>query len=155
MLQDGVIPIKLEIISIKKKKQNVSKKKKPIKEAKKKNIEQQKTKEIKTVKNTKKYKLEGKASYYASKFHGRKTASGKIYNENKYTAAHLKLPFGTKVKVTNLNNKLFVIVTITDRGPFGNKGRIIDVSRKAAKDLDMIKAGVIPVKLEILDQNIN
>ncbi len=89
----------------------------------------------------------GIASFYASGFHGKKTASGEIFSNRKYTAAHRKLPFGTKVKVTNLSNNKKVIVKINDRGPYA-KGRIIDLSYQAAKDLDMIKKGVVKVKIE-------
>lgn len=93
--------------------------------------------------------LEGKASYYAHKFHGRTTASGEIYDENEMTAAHKTLPFGTMVRVTNLVNGNRVTVRINDRGPFV-EGRIIDLSFRAAGQLDMIAAGVVPVRVEIL-----
>ncbi|MDN3668422.1 septal ring lytic transglycosylase RlpA family protein [Echinicola jeungdonensis] len=86
----------------------------------------------------------GMASYYASHFHGKKTASGEIYKKEKLTAAHRHLPFGTKVKVTNLNNGKSVNVIINDRGPFV-KGRIIDVSGRAAQNLGMIQEGIVPV----------
>jgi rare lipoprotein A len=92
---------------------------------------------------------EGKASYYAHKFHGRPTASGEIYDENALTAAHRTLKFGTTVRVTNLNNGKKVVVVVNDRGPFV-EGRIIDLSWKAAGDLDMIAAGVVPVRVEVL-----
>ncbi len=92
----------------------------------------------------------GKASYYANKFHGRKTASGEIYNKNKFTAAHRNYPFGTKVKVTNLSNNETIMVRINDRGPFV-KNRIIDISYAAAKKIGMIKKGVIKVKIEVID----
>jgi len=92
---------------------------------------------------------EGKASYYAHKFHGRTTASGEIYDENKMTAAHKTLPFGTMVRVTNLGNGKMVAVKINDRGPFV-EGRIIDLSFRAAGDLDMIAAGVVKVHVEVL-----
>lgn len=88
------------------------------------------------------------ASYYHDKFTGRKTASGALFNNKEYTAAHKSLPFGTKVKVTNLKNKRFVILTITDRGPFV-KGRNIDMSKKAFGDLtDNVNRGVLDVKIE-------
>jgi len=90
----------------------------------------------------------GKASFYADKYIVRKTASGKKYDPDKKTAAHNTLPFGTKVKVTNLKNGKKVKVSINDRGPFV-EGRIIDLSHKAAKKLDMIKDGVIPVTVKI------
>ncbi|MEN8006449.1 MAG: septal ring lytic transglycosylase RlpA family protein [Candidatus Krumholzibacteriota bacterium] len=92
---------------------------------------------------------EGGASYYAHKFHGRQTASGEIYDENQMTAAHKTLPFGTRVRVTNLSNGKKVLVRINDRGPFV-AGRIIDLSYKAAGDLDMISAGVVKARVEIL-----
>ena len=76
------------------------------------------------------FKSKAHASYYAERFHGKRTASGKIYDMNKLTAAHKKLPFGTKVKVTNEKNGKSVVVEITDRGPFV-KGREIDLSKKA------------------------
>jgi rare lipoprotein A len=89
----------------------------------------------------------GNASYYSNKFQGKKTASGEKYDQHKYTAAHRSLPFGTKLKVTNLKNGNHVIVTVNDRGPF-SKNRLIDVSFIAAKSLDMIRDGVIQVKIE-------
>ncbi len=95
--------------------------------------------------------LHGKATYYADKYHGRTTASGEIYDKKKLTAAHRTLAFGTKVKVTNLVNKKSVVVTINDRGPFGKKERIIDLSRAAAEKIGMIQAGVVDVTVEILD----
>ena len=89
----------------------------------------------------------GKASYYADKFEGRKTASGELFTQSKTTAAHKTLPFGTTVKVTNLQNGKTVKVTINDRGPFV-EGRIIDLSKSAAKKIDLIKAGVVNVELK-------
>ena len=88
----------------------------------------------------------GMASYYADKYQGRPTASGERFNMNDLTAAHKTLPFGTRVRVTNLENGKSVVVRINDRGPFV-KGRVIDLSLAAAKKLDMVKAGVAPVKL--------
>jgi len=88
----------------------------------------------------------GKASYYANKFNGRKTASGEKFRNSKLTAAHKTLPFGTKVKVTNLRNGKSVSVRINDRGPFV-AGRIIDLSRKAARRIDMDKEGVGNVEI--------
>ncbi len=92
---------------------------------------------------------EGKASYYSSVLHGRKTASGEIYNENKLTAAHKHLPFGTKVRVLNKRNGRTVLVSINDRGPFVKK-RILDLSYVAAQQLGMIRAGVTSIKMEVL-----
>lgn len=93
--------------------------------------------------------LVGKASYYAHKFHGRKTANGETFNMYAMTAAHRTLPFGTVVRVTNRANGRQVLVRINDRGPFID-GRIIDLSLGAAQRLDMIEAGVVPVKIEVL-----
>ena len=88
----------------------------------------------------------GKGSFYADKFQGRSTASGEKFNQNKLTAAHRTLPFGTKVKVVNLANGHSVNVTINDRGPFA-AGRIIDVSKKAARKLGIVDAGVASVEI--------
>ena len=89
----------------------------------------------------------GKASFYADKFNGRKTASGETFRNSKLTAAHKTLPFGTKVKVTNKSNGKSVKVRINDRGPFV-AGRIIDLSKKAAKKIDLDKAGVAEVEIK-------
>ncbi len=86
----------------------------------------------------------GKASFYADKFQGRHTANGEVFSQSKITAAHKTLPFGTKVKVKNLTNGKTVKVRINDRGPFVS-GRIIDLSKKAAKKIDMVDAGVAKV----------
>lgn len=91
----------------------------------------------------------GQASYVGDKFHGLKMASGEMYDSTKMIAAHRTLPFGTKVKVTNQNNGKAVILTIKDRGPFVSD-RIIDVSRAAASRLDMIRAGKVPVSVEVV-----
>ncbi len=99
-----------------------------------------------------KHSLEqGKASYYGDKFNGRKTASGEIYDQNKLTAAHPTLKFDTVVKVMNLFNDKSVVVRINDRGPYA-KNRIIDLSKAAAKKLDMAKAGVVEVLIEVIDE---
>lgn len=92
----------------------------------------------------------GKASYYADKFEGQPTANGEKYKASKLTAAHRTLPFGTKVKVTNLANNEFVVVTINDRGPF-IEGRVIDVSKAAAERLSFFNQGTADVRLEIVD----
>ncbi|UCE08785.1 MAG: septal ring lytic transglycosylase RlpA family protein [bacterium] len=92
----------------------------------------------------------GKASYYAMKFKGRQTASGEIYDPYKMTAAHPSLPFGTKVRVTNLYNKASVIVRINDRGPH-IKSRIIDLSYAAAQKLDIIQKGIADVVVEVIE----
>ncbi|ALI99125.1 septal ring lytic transglycosylase RlpA family protein [Rufibacter tibetensis] len=91
----------------------------------------------------------GKASYYSDKLKGNKMANGKRYKPGKRTAAHKKLPFGTKVKVTNPRNGRSVKVMITDRGPFA-PGRIIDLSKSAARKLDMEKSGVVPVQMKVI-----
>lgn len=94
------------------------------------------------------YKKNAHASYYADKFTGRKTANGSRFDNNKYTAAHKKLPFGTKIKVTNEANGKFVIVKITDRGPFV-KTRELDLSKRAFMDITKSKgAGAMKVTIE-------
>ena len=95
--------------------------------------------------------LEGIASWYGPGFHGRRTASGEIYNMYAYTAAHKTLPLGTYVRVINLENGKSVVVRINDRGPF-KKGRIIDLSYAAAKKIGMIEKGTARVRLEILSK---
>ena len=92
----------------------------------------------------------GMATYYANKFHGRKTASGERLDNKKLTAAHPTLPFGTQVRVTALRNNQSVIVKINDRGPF-TKGYIIDITRSAADELDLVREGVGKVKVEVLE----
>ncbi|UCG93439.1 MAG: septal ring lytic transglycosylase RlpA family protein [candidate division WOR-3 bacterium] len=89
------------------------------------------------------------ASYYGDEFHGKKTASGEIYNKWTLSCAHKTLPFGTRVKVVNLKNGKSVIVRVNDRGPFV-KGRIIDLSFAAAKEINMIKNGVVRVKVLVV-----
>ncbi|STO54541.1 rare lipoprotein A [Canicola haemoglobinophilus] len=106
----------------------------------------------KTHNKAKNYSKEGIASFYHNKFHGRKTANGEIFNNNAYTAAHKTLPLNSYVLVTNLRNNRKVIVRINDRGPF-SKGRIIDLSRAAAKELGIIRAGTGKVKIESLHVN--
>jgi rare lipoprotein A len=94
--------------------------------------------------------LEGVASYYAEPYNGRRTASGEIFDTyNGMTAAHKTLPFNTVVRVKNLQNGEEVDVRINDRGPFV-KGRVIDLSLAAAKEIDLVRAGVAPVKLKVL-----
>jgi len=102
--------------------------------------------------NFKFYKKSAHASYYADKFHGRKTASGKKYNKNQYTAAHKKLPFGSIVKVTNEVNGKSVTVEITDRGPFV-RAREIDLSKRAFMDIANNKSsGAMLVTIEVLQK---
>ena len=91
----------------------------------------------------------GKASWYGPGFHGRLTANGERYNQYALTAAHRSLPFGTRVRVTNVNNGRSVIVRINDRGPF-IRGRVIDLSTAAASNIGMIHHGVVPVRLQII-----
>jgi len=93
--------------------------------------------------------LEGVASYYADDFNGRKTASGEIYDMNGLTAAHRTLPFGTRVKVTNIDTGKSVVVRVNDRGPFKDD-RVIDLSLGAAKQLGLIDLGTARVVLQVL-----
>ncbi len=92
---------------------------------------------------------QGEASWYGPGFHGKKTANGEVYNQNELTAAHLTLPFNTVVKVVNLNNNKAVNVRINDRGPYA-RGRIIDLSRAAAQNIDMLESGIAPVRLTLV-----
>ncbi len=91
----------------------------------------------------------GKAAYYANALHGRKTASGVKYDKKAFTCAHKTLPFGTKLRVTRLDNQLAVIVTVNDRGPF-KAGFIVDISRRAAEEIKLVQDGVANVKIEII-----
>lgn len=91
----------------------------------------------------------GTASYYAEQFHGKKTSSGETFNMHHRTCAHRWLPFNTMVKVTNLANGKEVVVRVTDRGPWKHT-RLIDVSKQAAKELDMIRAGTARVAIEVV-----
>ena len=93
----------------------------------------------------------GDASYYASRFQGRPTASGRRYDEHRLTAAHRELPFGTRVRVTNLSNGRSTVVTITDRGPW-RRDRVIDVSRRAARKLGFERAGTARVRLKVVSR---
>jgi rare lipoprotein A len=92
----------------------------------------------------------GIASWYGEEFHGRPTASGKIYDMHALTAAHRELPLGTVLAVRNLDNGKSVRVTVTDRGPF-KRGRVLDLSFAAAKELAMVNRGTAPVEIEILE----
>ena len=91
---------------------------------------------------------EGVANFYSDKFQGKKTASGAVYDKNKLTASHKTLPYGTKVRVTNLENGKSVVVTVNDRMKPGNAA-VIDVTRRAAQELGFAKAGKAKVKLEV------
>lgn len=101
-----------------------------------------------TIERPKGWTQKGLASWYGKEFHGRRTASGDIYDMYKYTAAHGTLPFGTLVRVTNLGNGRSVVVKINDRGPFIRK-RIIDLSYAAAKKIGMIEQGVVQVEIMV------
>lgn len=95
------------------------------------------------------YRETGEASYYGKEAHGKMTASGERFDMRALTAAHPTLPFGTRVRVTNLSNGRSVVVRINDRGPFA-KGRIIDLSYAAAREIKMIDAGVARVEVEVV-----
>jgi rare lipoprotein A len=94
----------------------------------------------------------GMASYYGAAFHDRVTASGERFDTRAMTAAHRTLPFGTRVRVTNLQNGRTVVVRINDRGPFV-KGRVLDLSRAAARELRLLARGTERVRLEVLAAN--
>lgn len=91
----------------------------------------------------------GKASFYATKFQGRRTANGERFRQSAKTAAHKTLPFDTRVRVTNTSTGKSVVVRINDRGPFV-RGRVIDLSQSAFKRIGNVKRGVIPVKIEVV-----
>jgi len=92
---------------------------------------------------------DGLATWYGGSLHGGPTASGERFNKNALTAAHRKLKFNTRVRVTNKRNGRSVVVRINDRGPYGRA--IIDLSEAAARELHMIDAGVVPVRIEVLE----
>jgi len=96
---------------------------------------------------------EGVASFYARKFHLRKTASGEVFDMHELTAAHKNLPFGTLLKVTNLKNGNEVLVRVNDRLPQSSK-RAIDLSRAAAEALDMIRDGIVQVRIEVTENDV-
>ena len=91
----------------------------------------------------------GVVSWYGDKFHGRKTASGEKYDKHELTAAHKSLPFGTKVKVTNIRNGKSVVVEINDRGPYA-KSRVLDLSQAAFSEIGHTNTGVMQVEYEIM-----
>ena len=95
------------------------------------------------------YDETGTASYYGSRHHGKRTASGEAFDQHGLTAAHRQLPFGTRVQVTNLANDKSVVVRINDRGPH-TRGRLIDLSRSAAQQLDMLRSGTAKVRIQAL-----
>jgi rare lipoprotein A len=105
---------------------------------------------IKTAMPAGAFSQEGIASWYGAEFEGKPTASGEIFNASRFTAAHPTLPFGTMLKVTNKHNNKTVTVRINDRGPFVS-ARIIDLSRAAAQELDMIRTGTAPVLVESVE----
>ena len=96
------------------------------------------------------YDLVGVASWYGRRYHGRRTASGEIFNMNAPTAAHPTLPFGTWARVTNLENGRSVVLRINDRGPFVRR-RIIDVSRRAAQELGFLRQGTARVRVRVVE----
>lgn len=100
------------------------------------------------------FSQEGIGSYYGRKFQGRRTASGQRFDNNALTCAHRSLPFGTRLRVTNLKNGLSVIVRVTDRGPFRH-GRIIDVTYAAAQQLDMVRDGICTVRIDVIPEDID
>ncbi len=96
--------------------------------------------------------LRGKATYYADSLAGNHTANGDVYDPKALTAAHKKLPFGTIARVIREDTGKITYVRINDRGPFGSADRIIDLSKAAARELDMLRAGVVAVRVEIVDR---
>ena len=105
-------------------------------------------KQIESIKNHPNTQI-GIASYYGKKFHKKRTANGEIFNMYKVSAAHKSYPLGTKVRVTNLENGKSIKLVINDRGPFV-KGRIIDLSYKAARKLDFVNQGTVKVRIDII-----
>ena len=95
------------------------------------------------------FRQRGIASYYAEAFHGRTTANGETFDMNAMTCAHLTLPFGTVLRVTNLDNDRTVTVRVNDRGPYV-EGRILDLSKGAARSLDMMESGTANVLIEVI-----
>jgi rare lipoprotein A len=94
----------------------------------------------------------GAASFYADRFAGRLTANGERYDPKAFTAAHRTLPFGSIVRVVHEKTGDWVLVRINDRGPYGPKGRVIDLSRQAATRLSMLREGVTRVRVELLER---
>ena len=105
-------------------------------------------KQIESIKNHPKTQI-GIASYYGKKFHKKRTANGEIFNMYKVSAAHKSYPLGTKVRVTNLENGKSIKLVINDRGPFV-RGRIIDLSYKAARKLDFVNQGTVKVRIDVI-----
>ena len=98
-------------------------------------------------------KTEVYATYYADRFHGRRTSNGEKYDKDAYTCAHRKLPFGTLVRVTNPKNGKTAVVRVNDRGPYGKRAKI-DLSKAAARDLGMLSIGILKVELEVIEDSI-
>lgn len=94
----------------------------------------------------------GIASYYGDEFHGRKTANGERYDKNALSCAHKSLPFGTRVRITRLDNGKSIVLRVNDRGPY-TKGYIVDLSRRAAELMGMMKVGIVKAKLEVLEDH--
>lgn len=90
------------------------------------------------------------ASYYHDKFNGKKTASGEIFHNSKFTAAHRTMKFGTKIKVTNPKNGLSVVVTVNDRGPF-HSSRALDLSKAAFDEIGNLNSGTMPIEYQVID----
>lgn len=109
-----------------------------------------KTEGIEQKYNNQEFYEEGFASYYSDYFIGKTTASGEIYSQKDFTAAHRTLPFGSRVRVRNLSNGKEVVVRINDRGPFV-ESRIIDLSRSAAEKIDLIRQGVAKVQIKLIN----
>ncbi len=95
--------------------------------------------------------LYGKASYYHDSLAGNLTANGEIYSLRRYTAAHLTLPFCTVIRVVRQDTGQSVVLRVNDRGPYGNRGRILDLSRASAEAIGSIRPGVVPIRAEILE----
>jgi rare lipoprotein A len=98
-------------------------------------------------------KTEVYATYYADRFHGRRTSNGEKYDKDAYSCAHRKLPFGTLVRVTNPKNGKTAVVRVNDRGPYGKRAKI-DLSKAAARDIGMLSIGIIKVEMEVLADSI-
>lgn len=94
--------------------------------------------------------LRGQASFYANSLSGHRTASGERYDPKKLTAANRTLPLGTRLRVTRIDTGKSVVVKVNDRGPFGHRRRILDLSRAAAQELDMLGAGVVQVQAQVI-----
>ena len=94
--------------------------------------------------------IRGKASYYADRFHGRRTANGEIYHIDSMTCAHLRFPFGTRLRVRHLGNGKEIVVRVNDRGPYSNR-YIIDLSKTAARELGILHSGHADVELSLYD----